>query len=217
MFADKKYIFFDLDGTISDPKEGITKAIANSLEDFGISVENRDDLVAFIGPPLRDSYKKFYGFNAEEAERAVAKYGEYLSGEGKFENLIYGGMEELLKGLKEKGKRLVVATAKLTEFANQTLEHFGIEKYFDFVAGSKPDGSRSVKGDVIRYALENLGISDVENAVMIGDREHDVIGARECGIDCVSVLYGYGTVEELAEAGAAVMVESVSELKEILV
>ena len=213
---DKTYILFDLDGTITDPKAGITKSVQYSLASFGIHVENPDTLVHFIGPPLRDSYKQFYGFNDAETETAVAKYREYFSTKGIFENTLYTGMDTLLKALKNDGKQLIIATSKPTVYAKQILKHFDIDKYFDFVAGSELDGRRSKKGEIIAYALENMNIAGTEKAVMVGDREHDVIGANEVGMDSIGVLYGYGNLQELVDAGATFIAKSVQELSTLL-
>lgn len=213
---DKDFLLFDLDGTITDPKEGITKSVQYSLRAFGINVENAEDLIPFIGPPLRDSYRKYYGFDEKEAEKAVEKYRKYFSEQGIFENNLYTGMDLLLKKQCEDGKKLIVTTSKPTVFAERILKHFQIAQYFTFVSGSELDGRRSKKAEVIRYALENLNIAAVDKAVMIGDREHDIIGAHEVGMDGIGVLYGYGDLRELTDAGAAYIVNSVGELLELL-
>lgn len=213
---DYQYILFDLDGTLTDPKEGITKSVAYALEYYGICVEDLDALCKFIGPPLKDSFMNFYGFEEAEAEEAVEKYREYFRPTGVFENKVYAGVEDMLKELKASGKRLVLATSKPTVFAVQILEHFNLAQYFEFVAGSELDGTRVKKGDVIAYALEQAGILDKSHAVMIGDREHDIIGAKQNGLDSIGVLFGYGSRKEHEECGADVIVETVEELREIL-
>jgi len=212
----KKYILFDLDGTITDPKEGITNSIKHSLKAFGINVKDIYTLTPFIGPPLRDSYKKFYGFNDEEAEKAVAQYREYFGDKGMLENFLYEGIDTLLETLQNQGKKLIVATSKPAVYANIILKHFGLHSYFDFVAGSELDGRRSKKSELIQYALDNMGITDIENAVMVGDREFDIIGANEVGMDSIGVLYGYGDLQELTNAGATVIVKDVRELTKLL-
>lgn len=191
-----EYIFMDLDGTISDPKEGITKAVAHALSYYGIQVENLDTLEKFIGPPLLDSFQDFYGFSEEQSREAVGKYREYFSRQGLFENVLYDGMKELLAEV----------------YTVQILKYFEIEQYFYFFAGSTLDGSRSKKGDVIRYALDSLKIT-ADQAVMVGDRKHDVIGAKENGMYVIGVLYGYGDRMELETAGADCIVADVNELK----
>jgi len=212
----KKYILFDLDGTLTDPKIGITQSVQYSLRGFGIEVEDADTLTPFIGPPLRDSYKEFYGFDDEQAELAVAKYREYFSETGIFENVMYDGIDTLLETFIKNDKVLIVATSKPTVFAKKILDHFNLSKYFTFVAGSELDGSRSNKGAIIRYAFENVGISSAGEAVMIGDREHDIFGANEMGVDSIGVLYGYGDLRELTAAGATHIVETVEELLNLL-
>ena len=212
----KKYILFDLDGTISDPKMGITKSVRYSLKSFGIEIDNTDELTPFIGPPLRDSYKKFYGFTDSEAETAVAKYREYFAETGIFENTLYNGIAEMLKALKTLDKTLVIATSKPTVYAVRILEHFNIGDYFKFVSGSELDGTRSKKDEVIAFAMKNCGITSADSTIMVGDREHDIIGAKKSGIDSVGVLYGYGDYDELSNAGATYIVESVEKLLEHL-
>lgn len=211
-----EYIFMDLDGTISDPKEGITKAVAHALSYYGIRVENLDMLEKFIGPPLMDSFQNFYGFSEERGREAVEKYREYFGRQGLFENVLYDGMRELLSEAVSLGKKLVIATSKPEVYTEKILKYFDIEKYFLFAAGSTLDGSRSKKGDVIRYALDSLKIR-ADQAVMVGDRKHDVIGAKENGLYSIGVLYGYGDRKELEIAGADCIVTDVQELKEKLV
>ena len=208
-----QYFFMDLDGTISDPKEGITKSVAYALDYYGIKVENLDTLEKFIGPPLSDSFQEFYGFDREKSLDAVEKYREYFKDKGIFENELYPGMEQLLKTITEQGGKIVLATSKPEVFAKRILEYFHIDKYFTFAAGSTLDTTRNKKADVIRYALDTLGIAP-EEAIMIGDRKHDVIGAKENSMACIGVLFGYGDREELESAGADVIVETVEELEE---
>jgi len=213
---DKTYILFDLDGTISDPKIGITKSVQYSLNAFGIHVTDTDKLTHFIGPPLRDSYKKYYRFSDAEAEIAVAKYREYFAETGIFENTLYDGMDALLNTLKNMDKQLIIATSKPTVYAEKILKYFGIDQYFSFVAGSELDGRRSKKSEVIKYALDNMGITYISQAIMIGDREHDIIGAKALDMDSIGVLYGYGDLQELTNAGATFICESVRDLSDLL-
>ena len=209
-------ILFDLDGTLTDPKTGITKSVRYALHSFGIEVQNLDELTKFIGPPLKDSFEKYYGFSASDTEKAIAKYREYFSDRGIFENEVYAGIPEMLKALQHKGATLVVATSKPAVYARRILEYFALAGFFSFVAGSELDGTRNAKREVISYALEKLGISDGADVIMVGDREHDIIGANENGIASVGVAYGYGSREELSNAGAVYMVESVAELTQLL-
>lgn len=216
--ACKTHILFDLDGTLTDPKEGITKSVQYALKHYNIQVDDLDTLCPFIGPPLTDSYKKFYGFTDEQAWEGVLIYREYFSDRGWHENKEYEGIREMLEALKNSGKILMVATSKPEEFAVKILEHFNLAQYFDFIGGADMEETRSRKGDVVRYVLEysGLGAEAAERAVMVGDREHDVLGARECGIDCVGVLYGYGSRQELEACKAAWVVDNVKELEELL-
>ncbi len=209
-------LLFDLDGTITDPGEGITKSVAYALEKYGIAVKDRRSLYPFIGPPLRDSFRRIYGFSPEQAEDAVAKYREYYRDTGIFECTVYDGMETLLADLKRAGKRLVVATSKPEEFAVRILEHFGLNRYFDCVAGATMDASRGTKSAVIAYALGREGISDPSDAVMIGDRAYDILGAKRFYMDGIGVSFGYGSREELEQAGAIAVAEDVDALRRLL-
>ncbi len=211
-----KHVLFDLDGTLTDPKIGITKSVAYALEKFNVSVDSLDDLEKFIGPPLRDSFKDFYGFSEEEANTAVEYYRERFSDKGLYENAIYSGIKELLEKLKSLGKTLIVATSKPTVYAVKILEYFDILEYFEFVAGSEIDGTRSDKAEVIAFALTQNKISELSDVIMIGDRKYDIIGAKKTGIKSIGVLYGYGDLEELNQAKADYIVRDVRELEEIL-
>ena len=213
----KKYntILFDLDGTLTDPALGITNSVIHSLKKYEIENVSREELYKFIGPPLHESYQKFFGFSEEESFKAVDYYREYYKTKGIYENKVYDGAENLLKSLKESGKRIILATSKPEIFAKEILRHFKLEQYFTFIAGAKLDGSRTVKAEVISYALDSIGITDFTDVVMVGDREHDIIGAKTVGIDSVGVLFGYGNREELEKAGADYIVETVEELNSI--
>lgn len=212
----KTTILFDLDGTLTDPAEGITKSVAYALETFGIHVPDRRALFPFIGPPLAESFRDFYGFTPVQAQEAIAKYREYFAEQGIFENKPYPGIHEALDALKQGGRRLLVATSKPTVFAQRILEHFELLPYFDFVGGSDLEGKRGKKGQVIAYTLEQAAVAHKADVWMVGDRRHDVLGARENGVDCAGVLYGYGSREELQQAGAALLLESVADLKRLL-
>lgn len=207
-----QYLFFDLDGTLTDPGEGITNSVAYALDKFGITVTDRASLYPFIGPPLVDSFMKFYGFSHEDAERAVVCYREYFRDRGIFENRLYQGIPEVLKALKDAGKTLVIATSKPEPFAKRIVEHFGLSPYFTLVAGASFDETRSEKWDVIEYAMDSLKLTDRSEIVMIGDRKHDIIGAKKTGLDSVGVLWGYGDREELTAAGADVIFDTVEQL-----
>ena len=203
------HIFFDLDGTLTDPGVGITNSVAYALERYGIHVADRRDLYPFIGPPLVDSFKQFYGFSPADARAAVDVYREYFADRGIFENEIYPGIPELLARLRGAGLKLVMATSKPEGFAVRIAEHFGIAQYFDCIAGAAMDETRTAKWEVIEYALERCGVADRSAVLMVGDREHDVLGAARCGLACLGVLYGYGSREELEGAGACAVVPTV--------
>ena len=208
-------ILFDLDGTLTDPAEGITNSVAYALEKYGIEVENKRSLCSFIGPPLNDSFIKFYGFSPEKAMEAISVYREYFRDKGIFENKVYDGVPELLDKIKKSGRKIVLATSKPEEFAERILEHFNLVGYFDVVAGASMDEKRNKKGDVIRYAMEKGGFS-TEGAVMIGDREHDIIGAKQNSLPSIGVLYGYGDFNELRSAGADYIASTVEEIYKFL-
>lgn len=211
-----KNILFDLDGTLTDPMIGITNSVIHSLKYFGIVESDRTKLYKFIGPPLVESYMKFYGFDIDKANLAVDKYREYFSVTGLYENDMYKDVDKMLCELKARGKRLILATSKPEIFAVKILQYFDLYKYFDFVAGATMDSSRSKKADVIRYATQCCGITDLGETVMIGDREQDVFGAKSVGIDSVGVTYGYGDFSELKNAGATFIINSVSEILDII-
>ena len=197
-----KYIFFDLDGTLTDPGEGITKSVEYALGKYGITVDDRSSLYSFIGPPLFESFMKYYGFSREKAFEAVSYYREYFAETGLFENRPYEGIYDVLGRIRESGRTMVIATSKPEVYTERILERFGLSQYFDFVAGATLDSSRVNKSDVIAYAMKISGAADPSEILMIGDRSHDVTGACDNGIDCAGVLYGYGDREELEAAGA---------------
>lgn len=211
----KQYIFFDLDGTLTDPMIGITSAVQYALAFFDIEVKYLKELTMFIGPPLKDSFIRYYDFSEEQAELAVKKYREYFSPTGIYENEIYDGIKDMLSELCEAGYELVLATSKPWVYARKILEHFGIDEYFSYISGSELSGERSKKEEVILHAL-NLCRAKPEDAVMVGDREYDIIGAKKCGLLTVGVTYGYGSREELIKESADYIVDTVKELKERL-
>ncbi len=207
-----KYILFDLDGTLTNPEIGITNSVMYALDKFGIKVENRKELHPFIGPPLTYSFQTFYGLSKEESELAVKYYRENFSVNGLYENEVYDGVGNMLQNLKDSGKILIIATSKPEEFTLKILEHFDLLKYFDHVAGATMDGSRGEKADVIRHAIRISGIEDKSQAIMIGDRNYDILGAKENGLDSMGVLFGFGDYEELSKAGADYIVEKVEDI-----
>ena len=208
-------ILMDLDGTLTDPGLGITNAVMYALKKAGITPPPRSDLYKFIGPPLMDSFRKFYQMNNEAAAQATAWFREYYTAGGNFENTPYPGIDTALQTLLNGGCRLVVATSKPQAQAELILEHFGLARYFDAIAGASLDESRSKKAQVIAYALKEFRI-DPAAALMVGDREHDVLGAKECGLPAVGVLYGYGDEPELTAAGAVAICPTVEDLPRII-
>ena len=213
---DKKIILFDLDGTITDSQLGITRSAAYALERFGIHIEDPATLKFFVGPPLHDSFMEHYGFSSEDAARAVETYREYYREKGILENEVYPKISQLLADLKAKGKTVIMATSKPTVFAKRILEYFSLDGYFSYVSGAELSGVRNNKDEVIEYALEQCGITDRSQCVMVGDRKHDIIGAKKTGLASVGVLYGYGDREELEAAGADCIAADVDELWDIL-
>ena len=210
-----KTLLFDLDGTLTDPGEGITNSVSYALRCFGITPPPREALYPFIGPPLVDSFRNFYGFSDADAHKAVDCYREYYRDRGIFENALYDGIPELLRDLHAAGYQILLATSKPEHFAIQILEHFGILPRFHHVAGALMDESRTKKNEVIAHALAISGANPAE-ALMIGDREYDVLGAKEFSIPTVGVLFGYGSREELETAGAAYIAPTVQALREYL-
>lgn len=213
----KQVYLFDLDGTLTEPGEGITNSVMYALDKFGIHEADREALYRFIGPPLLDSFMQFYGMPQEQAEQAVAAYREYFSVKGLFENRVYDGIPALLQSLRDQGKTLAVATSKPEVFTLRILDKFDLSKYFQFVGAASLDSSRSQKADVIRHTLHLCGHPAPDTVVMIGDRKHDILGAAENGIQSVGVLYGYGDRPELEAAGADAIAQSVEQLKALLV
>lgn len=209
-------ILFDLDGTITDSSPGIINSIVYALNKCNITIDDTASLRKFLGPPLHESFKEFYGFEEERAWEAVSFYREYFSTKGLLENEVYDGIPSVLKQLCDEGKRLILATSKPQEFTNKIMEHFDLAKYFEFIAGSNMDGTRSKKAEVIEYALNKCKITDKSKVVMVGDRKQDIIGAKAVGIDSIGVEYGYGDYEELNNAGATYLVKTVSELGNLL-
>lgn len=214
----KKYthILLDLDGTLTDSMPGITRSVQYALEHFGIHVEDTNTLRRFIGPPLRDSFRDYYHFDESQTERAVAQYRERYEAKGMFESEVYEGIPALLEELRRSGKTIMLATSKPEINARQILEHFGIDPFFSFVGGADLEGRREHKADVLRHILAHFPEVNPENMVMVGDRHHDIDGAKTVQIDAIGVLYGYGNLAELQEAGATHIAKDVTDLKRLL-
>ncbi len=213
------YLLFDLDGTISDPKQGICGSVQYALQSFGIEEPDLDKLEPFIGPPLEDSFMQFYHFDKEQAQQAIEKYRERFSVTGKYENVMYPGMAELLRDLQASGAHLAVASSKPLVFVEDILCYFGIRQYFEIVVGSGLDGSLGKKEDVVAEVLRQFaqrGATDPAGMALVGDRKFDVEGAKATGMHSIGVSYGYAAPGELEEAGAEFIVRDVEGLRRLL-
>lgn len=204
-------VILDMDGTICDSKPGITRSVSYALQHFGINADP-ENLTMFIGPPLRESFQKYYGFDLEQADQAVRYYRERYDAVGMHELAVYDGIPELLSALHGKGTTLILATSKGENPARQILKNTGLAPLFAFAGGADKAAGRLGKGEVLRYVLGATGLADLDRAVMVGDKEHDVHGAHEVGLRCAAVLYGYGTQRELEDAGADFLMPSVADL-----
>jgi phosphoglycolate phosphatase len=209
-----QHIFFDLDGTITDSSLGITNAIIYARKKWGMPPGTNADYYKFIGPPMPESYEQFWGMSHQDALAFLADYRAYFSTVGLFENQVYPGMPELFQALKAAGRHLYVATTKPTEFSQRIAEKFGFSQYFDMISGAGMTDQNS-KYQVIENARRACSVP-MENAVMVGDKLHDVEGAHAHSIPCIGVTYGFGGREELTEAGADYIVDTVDQLKALL-
>ncbi len=211
-----KHIFFDLDGTLTDPGIGITNSVMYSLKSYGIIETDREKLYPFIGPPLVDSFQRYYGFSQEKAVEATFRFQEYFSQKGLFENEIYPGTVSLLSDLKSAGKKIHLATSKPEVFARRILDHFEINEFFTEICGASLDERiRSEKKDILRDALNRSGAQSFES-IMVGDRKYDILAGRALGLYTAGVLYGYGSREELESAGAQFLAITTEDLKKEL-
>lgn len=216
------YCLFDLDGTLTDSREGITKSAQYALHHYGIEEPDLKKLEKFIGPPLMDSFKEFYGLSEEQAAEACAVYRERFLPIGIFENKVYDGIEQLLDHLKSKGVRIALASSKPENSVRRILDHFDLMKFFDVVVGSAPDGSHGAKEEIVERALFELGVHALSKkdrfsqCAMIGDRKFDICGAKHHGVSAIGVRYGFADEGELEEAGADHIVTSVTDLEALL-
>ncbi|WP_294446145.1 HAD hydrolase-like protein [uncultured Mailhella sp.] len=214
--GEAEVLFLDLDGTLTDPSEGITRAVMYALKRFGIHEEDPAKLYPFIGPPLYDSFMQYYGFNLPAAYKAIEYFQEYYSQQGMYENVPYPGIRELLYAWQREGRKLVLATSKPEVFAVRILERFGMADAFTLMAGGDVAETRVEKKMVIDHAMNRLGLEDARGCLMIGDRKFDVLGAAEHGMPTLGVLYGFGSREELSQAGASWLAEDIGELGRLL-
>lgn len=210
-----RHILFDLDGTLTDSADGVTRSVQYALDKFGIKA-SPETLTSFVGPPLQLAFEQEYDFSRSEARQAVHYYREYYREKGIFENRLYPQVEEMLHTLDRKGATLYLATSKPTVFAAQVLRYFQIDGYFTAVTGSNLDGTRAEKSEIISTVLTaNPDLSEAA-AVMVGDRKHDICGARTCGLDSIAVTYGYGSREELNAARPTHIACSIPELQKLI-
>lgn len=209
----KKTVLFDLDGTLTDSGEGIINCAIPALEHFGLPIPSREELRVFVGPPLHETFQRF-GVPADKTEEAIRVYRSRYIPTGMFENTPYPGIESLLKALKQDGHTLYVATSKPEEMSVTILERFGLAPYFDRICGASTDTSRSTKDAVIAYLLEQSGTK--EDMVMVGDTKYDVLGAKAHGIPAIGVSWGYGSVEEMVQAGAMGIADTMEQLLDML-
>ncbi len=207
-------LLFDLDGTLTDSTEGILNCLVYAIERMGFEVP--EDTNKFLGPPIRQSFAEFIGMNGEQAEQAVRIFRERYSDTGLFENRVYDGISGMLERLKNGGKRLMVATSKPQVYAVRIFERFGLAQYFEIVGGAELDGSRDYKDQVIEYVLAKAGITDRSTVLMIGDRRQDVLGAHKTGLKCMGILWGFGSMEELTQAGADYIARTPQEAADML-
>ncbi len=207
-------LLFDLDGTLTDSTEGILNCLIYAIERMGFEVP--EDPNIFLGPPIRQSFAEFLGMNEEQVDEAVRIFRERYSDTGLFENRVYDGIPGMLERLKSGGKRLMVATSKPQVYAVRIFERFGLAQYFEIVGGAELDGSRDYKDEVIEYVLAKAGITDRSTVLMIGDRRQDVLGAHKTDIECMGILWGYGSVEELTQAGADYIARTPQEAADML-
>lgn len=211
-----RYLFFDLDGTLLKSGEGIQRCAQHALRHFGINIEDLEKLRPFVGPPLEDSFKDFYHFTAEQAHEATRIYSERYARLGAYEAEPYEGVFEFLQHLKDAGKILVLCTSKKIRMAEIVTRHFKLAPYLDYIGARDEEGTIHTKADVIRHIIKELNITDKHEIVMIGDRKFDMTGAREVGLDCIGVLYGYGDAAELTAAGATYLAANYDELERLL-
>ncbi|MBO7252017.1 MAG: HAD-IA family hydrolase [Oscillospiraceae bacterium] len=209
----KKAILFDLDGTLTDSGEGIINCAVMVLEHYGRPIPSQEELRAFVGPPLHESFVR-HGIPADQTDAAIALYRSRYIPIGAYENTPYPGIRQLLEALKAAGHKLYVATSKPEETSVKILEHFDLDKYFDMICGATMDTSRSSKEAVIGYLLEQNGRAD--NMVMVGDTKFDIIGAKEHGIPAIGVSWGFGKIEDMEAAGACAIAHSMEELLNLL-
>ena len=214
----KKYdtIAFDLDGTLTNPERGLIASFVYALKKMGVNYGDESSLRRFIGPPIYDEWQKEFGFTPEQSSEALLVFREYYSVYGWWDNEIYPGVKEMLSELKNRGKKIILATSKPEVFAKKVVRLFDIEKYFDFVGGAATDKIRDKKHEVLKYSLDSLGVTDYNKVILVGDRVYDAEGARLCGVDSMGVLYGHGSADEIKSSGFTLICENVSDITKLL-
>lgn len=212
----KEVILFDLDGTIVNSQLGVTTCVQYALRHIGIDEPDLEKLRVFIGPPLRGAFMKAYGLSSEQAEEVIAKYRERYNVVGIYESELYPHVEETFKNLKEKGYILAVASSKPEKACREMLTHFGVAHYFETIGGATFDGKISEKADVLKMVMERLKVREVEKVLLIGDTKYDAMGAAQVSMDCVGITYGFGSKEDLLQAGVTHVCDSLKEVEEYL-
>lgn len=213
----RKIILFDLDGTLIESGEGIINSLHYAIEKMGLPEQTSEDLRVFIGPPLLEQFMSYFDLTKEEAKKAVTFYHERYHPVGLYEGKPYQGIEHMLKELSEKDYILGVASSKPQHLVEEILQHVNYTHYFTLIVGSGEGDIRNTKRAVIKEALREVSFDEKsDNVWMVGDKEHDVLGAREVGVPCVSVLYGYGTKEEIESVSPLVIVQTVEKLHQLL-
>lgn len=213
---DYNYILFDFDGTLSDSAPGVMASFEEALKAMGRTPPGRDVLIRFVGPPLADTFSDYFGFRGDELPKVLTIFRKAYVTVGLENQKMFDGVPEMLKRLRDAGKILAVATSKGERLAREICADYGIDDMFDIIAGSSEDDTRNQKDDIIAYALSEMGVTDRSRVLMVGDRLYDVEGAQHCGIDCMGVLYGYGSREELENAGAKYIAETTASVAEII-
>ncbi len=208
-----KLALFDLDGTLTASAPGVIAAVKYALTRFGIEETDESRLRSFVGPPLLEAFREVYGLSHEDAAQMLKYFREYYNDRGVYENAPFEGVEQMLAALREAGIFVALATSKPEYLAHVVLRHFGLIEYFDFIAAATPDEARTTKDEVMAYAVERIPIEDPADAVMVGDRKFDILSANRFGLDSIGVLFGYGGREELEQAGATLLVETVEQLQ----
>jgi phosphoglycolate phosphatase len=209
------YVLWDLDGTITKPEEGIFNSIEYAAFAFGLPEPKRSDLYTFIGPPLQYSFENFFNVDKEDGAKLVALYREYYSDKGIYECEVYSGISSALKQLKAAGKTIALATSKPEKYARQLLNYFGLEKYFDVIVGADMTPQSAEKSLIVARALKECGAAKSQ-AIMVGDRKHDIIGAKKNDIDSIGVLYGYGNKEEFETFGATHIAQTPQDVVDVV-